>query len=103
VTALRETSREVYDYTQFVAQVNRDVVQTPRRNAGPEVAMANYYTVDMWASWKYHRFYYHEKSHRVEQSGGTKIGSASTLKSALALMESKVPGKVTETKIKEPS
>jgi hypothetical protein len=65
--------------------------------------MAEYYTVDMWANGKYHRYYYYERSQRVEQSGGTKIGTASTLKSALALMESKVSGKVTETKIKEPS
>jgi hypothetical protein len=65
--------------------------------------MPSYYTIDMWANSKYHRFYYYEKSQRVEQSGGTKIGTASSLKSALALMETKVPGKVIETKIKEPS
>jgi hypothetical protein len=65
--------------------------------------MANYYTIDMWANGKYHRFYYYEKSQRIEQTGGAKIGTASTLKSALALMETKVPGKVTETKIKEPT
>jgi hypothetical protein len=65
--------------------------------------VANCYTVDMWANGKYHRFYYYEKSQVIERYGGTKIGTASTLKSALALMEAKVPGKVTETKIKEPS
>jgi|HubBroStandDraft_6_1064221.scaffolds.fasta_scaffold5369513_1 hypothetical protein len=65
--------------------------------------MASYYTVDMWANGKYHRFYYYEKAQRVERAYGTKIGMASSLKVALALMESKVPGKVTDTKIKQPT
>jgi hypothetical protein len=65
--------------------------------------MADYHTVDMWANGKYHRFYYYEKTQRVERTYGTKIGTASSLKAALALMESKVPGKVTDTKIKQPT